>query len=147
MLCCVLLGLADGQFYPYPSGLLHRRWGNIIAPVPVKPPWRIWVNILHESSKNGDITTTKQSTIKAMHILWDVLNNPCWLLLLHVNTSQIQDGWDIITIISRAFSEPKHCYFREFFFEIVLIAVSLILSEHQFREMSCCLVTSKLSDA
>ena len=96
MLCCVLLGLADGEFYPYPSGLLHRCWGNIIAPVPVKPPWRIWVNILHESSKNGDITTTKQSTINTMYILWDVLNNPCWLLLLHVNTSQIQDGQGII---------------------------------------------------
>ena len=29
--------------YPYPSGLLHRQWGNHrIAPVPVKQPWRIW---------------------------------------------------------------------------------------------------------
>ena len=35
-----------GQFYPYPSGLLHWHWGNhTIAPVPVKQPWRIWVYI------------------------------------------------------------------------------------------------------
>ena len=34
--------LCSGQFYPYPSGLLHWHWGNhVIAPVPVKQPWRI----------------------------------------------------------------------------------------------------------
>ena len=33
------------QVYPYSSGLLHWHWGNhMIAPVPVKQPWRIWVN-------------------------------------------------------------------------------------------------------
>ena len=33
------------SFYPYPSGLPHWHWGNhMIAPVPVKQPWRIWVN-------------------------------------------------------------------------------------------------------
>ena len=31
--------------HPYSSGLLHWHWGNhMIAPVPVKQPWRIWVN-------------------------------------------------------------------------------------------------------
>ena len=31
-----------GSGYPYPSGLLYWHWGNhVIAPVPVKPPWRI----------------------------------------------------------------------------------------------------------
>ena len=30
--------------YQYSSGLLHRHWGNrMIAPVPVKEPWRKWV--------------------------------------------------------------------------------------------------------
>ena len=38
--CCGYMS----SFYPYTSGLLHRHWGNwIIAPVPVKQPWRIWV--------------------------------------------------------------------------------------------------------
>ena len=45
VLCCVLFGISIGQFYPYLSGLLHRHWGNhMIAPVPVKQPWRIWAN-------------------------------------------------------------------------------------------------------
>ena len=55
---CVLLWLGTGRFYPYPSGLLHWHWGNLpIAPAPVKHPWRIWVNDLHESSKSDVITT------------------------------------------------------------------------------------------
>ena len=30
--------------YQYPSGLLHWHWGNqMIAPEPVKQPWKIWV--------------------------------------------------------------------------------------------------------
>ena len=30
--------------YAYPSGLLHWHWGNhMIAPVPVKYSWRVWV--------------------------------------------------------------------------------------------------------
>ena len=33
------------SIYPYISGLLHWHWGNhMIAPVPVKQTWRIWVN-------------------------------------------------------------------------------------------------------
>ena len=38
-------------FYPYPSGLLHWHWGNLmIAPVPVKQPWNIWEKQPHEST-------------------------------------------------------------------------------------------------
>ena len=45
MICGVLLWFGTGQLYPYPSGLHHWYWGNhMIAPVPVKQPWRIWVN-------------------------------------------------------------------------------------------------------
>ena len=40
------------------SGLLHWHWGNhTIAPVPVKQPWRIWINKSWESKRTGDITT------------------------------------------------------------------------------------------
>ena len=40
------------RFYPYFSGLLHWHWGNhLIAPVPVKQPWRVWVNVIHFSTK------------------------------------------------------------------------------------------------
>ena len=63
MLCCVLLWFGGFQFYPCSSGLLHWHWGNhMIAPVPVKQPWRIWINISHKSSNKYDIT--KQSTTK-----------------------------------------------------------------------------------
>ena len=34
--------------YPYFSGLLHWHWGNLmIAPVPVKQPWRIWIKLIN----------------------------------------------------------------------------------------------------
>ena len=35
-------------FHPYSSGLLHWHWGNhMIAPVPVKQPWRIWIKSIN----------------------------------------------------------------------------------------------------
>ena len=51
------------------SGLLHWHWGNhMIAPVPVKQPWKMSFNLSHvsskKSSKNNAITTTKRSTTK-----------------------------------------------------------------------------------
>ena len=43
-------------FHPYPSGLLHGHWGNhMIAPVPVKQPWRIWVNLT--TTQHNDVGT------------------------------------------------------------------------------------------
>ena len=60
MLCFVLLWFDTGWFYPYPSGLLHWHWGNhMIAPVPVKQPWRIQVNVPCESTWSDNITSTK----------------------------------------------------------------------------------------
>ena len=48
-----LLWFSASPFYPYPSGLLHWHWGNhMIAPVPMKQSWRIWVKISHESTEN-----------------------------------------------------------------------------------------------
>ena len=45
VLCLVLLWLGTVRFYPYPSGLLHWHLGNhMIAPVPVKQSWRMWIN-------------------------------------------------------------------------------------------------------
>ena len=41
-----------------------------IVPAPVKQPWRIWVNILHQSTGIVYLTITQQSS---MHILWDTL--------------------------------------------------------------------------
>ena len=46
VLCYVLLSFRTRWFfYPYPSGLLHKHWHNLmIASVVMKQPWRIWVN-------------------------------------------------------------------------------------------------------
>ena len=59
---------------PYPSGLLHWHCGNLmIAPVPAKQPWWIWINTSCEFIMNDCITTTKQSTTNPVHISWDIL--------------------------------------------------------------------------
>ena len=50
--CCLLLWFDLRRLYPYPSGLLHWHWGNhMIAPVPVKQSWKIWIDISHWPSK------------------------------------------------------------------------------------------------
>ena len=46
ILCCILLWFVTGQFYPHPSGLLPWPWSShTIAPVTVKPPLRVGVNL------------------------------------------------------------------------------------------------------
>ena len=61
--CHILLCFMNCLFDPYPSGLLPWNWGNhMIAPVPVKQPWRIWVNGPHQihSELIPKQNTTKQ---------------------------------------------------------------------------------------
>ena len=65
--CCNLLWFDTGRLSPYPSGLLHWYWGNMIAPAPVKQPWRIWA-----TQWSRDIATTKKDHSKTVHILWDI---------------------------------------------------------------------------
>ena len=55
--------ISTDWLYPYLSGSLHWHWGNhMIAPVPVKSPWKIWIKIQRNSTDNYQITTTKQRT-------------------------------------------------------------------------------------
>ena len=57
MFWCVLLLL----FYSYSSRLLHWYWGNhMIAPVPVKKPWKIWVNMSNQSLGTDNITKNNE---------------------------------------------------------------------------------------
>ena len=82
--------------YPYSSELLHWHWGNhMIAPVPVKQPWRTQVNTSCESNRHCNITSknkvkspwsiwlqltvTKswQDTMNHVYKVWDVLNSGC----------------------------------------------------------------------
>ena len=68
--CCVLLWFDTCQYHPYPSGLLHWHWGNhMIAPVPVKQTWRIWVNKLHGVSRD-DITKINTNRNKSACIFY-----------------------------------------------------------------------------
>ena len=63
LLCFVVV--IHWLIFPYPSGLLHWHCGNLmIAPVPAKQPWWIWINTSCEYIMNDCITTTKQSTTK-----------------------------------------------------------------------------------
>ena len=51
------------SIYPYYSGLLHWHWGNhTIAPVPMKQPWRVWVNKCNGFTQKYCVTTVKQRT-------------------------------------------------------------------------------------
>ena len=66
MCCWVLLWFGNGQFYPFPTGLLHGHWGNHmivtdkIVPVTVKWPSKIWINEPHWYARNRQITATKK---------------------------------------------------------------------------------------
>ena len=63
LLCFVVV--IHWLIFPYPSGLLQWHCGNLmIAPVPAKQPWWIWINTSCEFIMNDCITTTKQSTTK-----------------------------------------------------------------------------------
>ena len=78
LLCVVVVWFR--LFCPCLSGFLHWHWGNhMIAPVPVKQPWRIWVNKWHESTKIIKINTTKQSTTKQIYGIYtiSVLHHIC----------------------------------------------------------------------
>ena len=74
LLCFVLLGyitILSGfmcLIYSYSSGLLHWHWGNhTIAPVPVKQPWRIWVNWCIPNHNEIRLFTN------CAHNFWDIL--------------------------------------------------------------------------
>ena len=63
LLCFVVV--IHWLIFPHPTGLLHWHCGNLmIAPVPAKQPWWIWINTSCEFIMNHCITTTKQSTTK-----------------------------------------------------------------------------------
>ena len=57
-------------YLPISFGMLPWHWGNhMIAPVPVKQPWRIWVNYNWPPSNHNKI----QQSVNHMHNSWDLL--------------------------------------------------------------------------
>ena len=87
MLCFDLLCYSIVRFCPCSSGLFHRHWiNNMIALVPVKEPWTMWVNNSRELTKNSNIAkcqtqpcayfvgcTTFPSTFCESECLWPLL--------------------------------------------------------------------------
>ena len=64
MTCFVRVGVAIGHFSNYPSRIFHWDLRNDqIVSLPVKQLW--WINELHVSMKDCNLSTTKQN--KAQH--------------------------------------------------------------------------------
>ena len=88
----ILSWAGANQFNPYPSCLIHSQWRNHhIAPVPVKQPWKKWVNVSHWwSARTADMTTTKQSVtelytvLSCFALLWVYLQN-CTCIFYHTH--------------------------------------------------------------
>ena len=60
---------ASGRFYPHPSGLFNKHWGNhTIAPVSAKQLWSMWVNV-HESARNSQNNQNKTKHKKIVYIM------------------------------------------------------------------------------
>ena len=59
---------------PYTSGLLHWHWGNhMIAPVPVKQPWRIWVKSIGTKPYHWKLRVAMMPTLLSMLALQVVI--------------------------------------------------------------------------
>ena len=59
------------DFCPYPSGLIHSHQGShVILPVPMKQPWRIWVNKSHKSTKHVIETKRNKAQQNWVHFFY-----------------------------------------------------------------------------
>ena len=81
----LLFGYGQGNwFHPYPSGLLHWHWGNhmitwgkhMIAPVPVKQPWRK-LDPRNPLKAKHDYNKTYHDKTLCIY-LWDILYQIHW---------------------------------------------------------------------
>ena len=92
LLCFVVV--IHWLIFPYPSGLLHWHCGNLmIAPVPAKQPWWIWINTSCEFIMNDCITTTKQSTTKPCAYFLGYTVHNIMIISMSSNESEIQNYW------------------------------------------------------
>ena len=122
----VLFWLGVNWFYQYSSGSLHRHWGNHeIAPVPVKEPWRIWVNKSYKSpwSRWHNQDKRKQTklahNIIELHISWDIL-----YILLVLPQVNIKQGVNSLTT-------GRHgSYFRSIIFKVIL-EIDIVCTSHE----------------
>ena len=101
------------SIYPYSSGLLHWHWGNhTIAPVPMKQPWRVWVNKCNGFTQKYCVTTVKQRTPQlcvyymryilshTMDMLWEKLQ---WILPLYMKPISFQSKASVVCSVTAAY--------------------------------------------
>ena len=94
----IVLSRSHVIYWPYSPGLLHGHWGNrTIAPVPVKQPWRIWLN---------PACTKLWQNMNYVYNSWDVL-----LMLNHWRTSGMIHFIDVFFSISRFLWVPSFTSF------------------------------------
>ena len=126
LLCFVVV--IHWLIFPYPSGLLHWHCGNLmIAPVPAKQPWWIWINTSCEFIMNNCVTTTKQSTTK-----------PCAYFLGYTVCSVCihLECW-IITMTTHA-----ACYQKFAIWPGVLVIANLCYHGNYYLLTNCCILTT-----
>ena len=120
----------------YSSGLLHWHWGNrMIAPVPVKQPWRIWVKIGCYQTRTK-LTKVGGSGMYSMYTI-------CLCNFRVSNTESIMPalthwGWDkmgtiLQTTFTNVFSWMKIDLFWFKFHWKLSVRVKIAISQHWFR--------------
>ena len=103
--CCVMLWLDAERFYPCPSGLHHWSLCNYrhytIDRLPVKQPWRIWLDTYMNWFKTIYVNKTKQSTMLAcVYCIKYVVVVPFMAILLfsiHWNGNVILSKYSSVT--------------------------------------------------
>ena len=133
MLCCHLYAVLMNASSCNYSGLVSWHWGNhMIAPVPVKQPWRIWLNRFQESTITDNINTTKQSTSNYNWYQTTTKHSTTrTMCLTHWGRDQI----DAIsqTPFSNVFSRMKVNEFRLGFHWSLFLRFELTIFQHWFR--------------
>ena len=112
------------MIHVYPSGLLHWHWGNhAIAPVPVKQPWRLWVN------RNPLRTDTPQYDLSVWHVL-SILAHVLWVL-------SVVTDWckHVVTVCSVSYdaksdsSPPTHVAWQKQYKAFIIMRLKFVISE------------------
>ena len=112
-LCCAVLCFGANWCYPYPSGLLYWHLGNLmIAPVPVKQSWRIWVNLPSNPIRKWWYThrLTNMTNHFYMTCMCHILGDDVTILLLSAPSHYSEVTW-----VSRRLNSPSTRWFNTLF--------------------------------
>ena len=110
---------------PYFSGLLHWHWANIIiAPVPVKQPWRTWLSRL-VPKHNKNTRKLKTCTCNFWYVLWEKISQSIYAVWKeYINFDLPEFSW----------KNPR-C---RLLIEVVLLVTPLDLSLEDIRTIGSC---------